>query len=383
MKKVSIILFICLFNTAYSQYGIEVYHNVELTFLEINPDARIGGLGEIDVISSPFYSNTGLYRNPALLSKHKEESGIYISYMPYLKKDFSDLNFISTGGYHALNDKNAIGLNYTLFDQGNIVFTDEFGLYTGEERIYNLYFQATYSHSLNSPISLGTSLKYIRSIYQKLYNGREGILNTFALDFGFNFDDQYNLSETSLLNTSAGVSITNFGPKITGTNQEDKFLPTKLLLGLFINPDLYINKKLRFNIELGYQAEKCLVPTPYHSISDSVFYDSNSDISSFEAIFTSFSDAPGGFEEEFNEIMHKFGSEFRLNISDDYYIALRHGRIIEHETKGNRKYQTFGLGAGYKNIMLDFKIIGFSEYSGLNGTWSLTVGYRFNLDKNL
>ena len=348
MRKLIVIFFLLVFTYSYGQY-VQVYHDIEFTYLEINPDARIGGFGEVDVVSSPFYYNTGLYRNPALFSKHQNSSGINISYMPYLKKTVDDLNFVSLNGYYALDEKNIIGLNFTMFDQGETALTNEFGSYTSEEKFYDLYFQTTYNHSFNSSVSAGISIKYLRSVYQKLYDQGKGYLNTYAIDLGSNFDDQYKLSETSFLKASAGLA--------------------------------YISNNLRFNIELGYQAEKYLVPTPSQTLNDSIIYDSNSDVSVLEALYESFYDAPGGLEEELHEIMHKFGSEFRLNIGVDYYIALRHGRVIKHKTKGNRRYQTFGLGGGYKNFMLDFKIIGYSDSEVLNGTWSLTAGYRLILDK--
>ncbi|PLX18455.1 MAG: hypothetical protein C0597_06250, partial [Marinilabiliales bacterium] len=134
MKFLCIIFLTFIGIESYAQYGLNIYHDVTLTFMEIHPDARIGGFGEVDVISSPFYSNTGLYRNPALLSKNKKESEASVSYMPYLGNNENDLNFIGINGYFAFSKKNAIGLNYTLFNQGELTLTDENGIYLGKDR---------------------------------------------------------------------------------------------------------------------------------------------------------------------------------------------------------------------------------------------------------
>jgi hypothetical protein len=70
----------------------------------------------------------------------------------------------------------------------------------------------------------------------------------------------------------------------------------------------------------------------------------------FRGIFQSFSDAPGGSREELREIIWNTGVEY--NYSDKFF--LRGGYQYEHETKGNRKYFTLGLGIKYNVFGLDF-----------------------------
>lgn len=81
-----------------------------------------------------------------------------------------------------------------------------------------------------------------------------------------------------------------------------------------------------------------------------------------------------------NELRHKFGSEIRFSIKDITYFAFRHGRHIEHETKGNRNYQTFGYGVGIYGILLDYMHIIDDDNELLDGAWSITIGYCIKLD---
>ena len=59
-------------------------------------------------------------------------------------------------------------------------------------------------------------------------------------------------------------------------------------------------------------------------------------------IFKSFSDAPGGFKEELEEIRWSIGGEYVYNDK----FSLRAGYHHESENKGNGKY--FTVGAGFK-----------------------------------
>ena len=368
-----------------SLYSFSQTNNVEfvLPILDINTNARLGGFGEVGVVSSPFYKNTGVFQNPALISKHSKFAGINYSHMPWLRNIIGDININGFAGYFAIDSSNAIAANFTYFDLGELTYTNEFGEFMGTDNPCEYYLKFGYNHSFNKFISTGIALKYFRSDIVPSYYENAKDVNSIAFDLGFNYDKKYKLNNTSNLNTSLGVAITNFGPRVSYVESVNEFLPTKLLLGLFINPDINIYDYFRLNIELAYQAEKYLVPTPpIYDIDGNILDGYDSDISSFRALYQSFYDAPGGFEEELNEIKHKFGSELRFSYSDIVYFAFRHGRQIEHETKGNRKYQTFGYGIGAFGFMLDYMKIKAENNSPLDGTWAISFGYRINLDKS-
>jgi len=355
-----------------------------VSVLDMNTSARLGGFGEVGVVSSPFYNNTGAYQNPALISKNRKSAGLNYSYMPWLSNLVDDISFSNLAGFYAIDSSNAIALNFTYLNLGDIQIRDESGSFIDENKAKEFYLKFAYSHSFSKTISAGAAFKYFRSdIFSSNYYGAESV-NSIAFDLGMSYDKKYKLNNSSYLNVAFGIDITNFGPKISYTDEEDKsFIPTKLAIGLFINPDINLNDKFRLNIDLGYQAEKYLVPTsPVYGLEGEIVAGYDSDISSFKALYQSFYDAPGGFDEEINEIRHKFGSEFRFSFQDYMYIAFRHGRNIEHKTKGNRKYQTWGYGIGICGFTLDYMKIKSDENKNLDDTWAFAIGYVINLDKD-
>ena len=379
MKKLNFILFLLFISLhSFSQSNLVEY---SVAFLDINTNARLGGFGVVGVVTSTFYKNTGVYQNPALISNYSKHAGGNLFYMPWLKSLTDDMNFSGLAGYYAIDSTNAFAINFTYFDLGEVTYTNEFGEYLGKDKPYEYFLKIGYTHSFNKSISSGVALRYFRSDFSSSYTEAKAV-NSLSFDIGLSYQHKYNLHNSSLLNTCAGLAITNLGPKISYVEGEEDFIPTKLSLGLFINPDINIYNYFRLNIELAYQAEKYLVPTPpIYDTEGNIVDGYDPDINSFKALYQSFYDAPGGFEEEVNEIKHKFGSELRFSYSDIVYFAFRHGRQIEHETKGDRKYQTFGYGFGLYGFMFDYVRIKTENDSPLDGTWILTAGYRINLDK--
>mgnify|MGYP000630690894 CR=1 FL=1 len=76
-------------------------------------------------------------------------------------------------------------------------------------------------------------------------------------------------------------------------------------------------------------------------------------VSVVSGMFQSFNDAPGGFKEEMREINISVGSEYWYNNQ----FAIRAGYFNEHDTKGARKYFTFGSGVKYNVFELDFSYL--------------------------
>lgn len=72
----------------------------------------------------------------------------------------------------------------------------------------------------------------------------------------------------------------------------------------------------------------------------------SNDVSVLGGMVQSFYDAPEGFREEIHEIGTAIGLEYRF-----YNIGfVRGGYFTEHESKGGRKYLTYGIGIKYKFI---------------------------------
>jgi len=92
----------------------------------------------------------------------------------------------------------------------------------------------------------------------------------------------------------------------------------------------------------------------------------------FKSIYTSFYDAPDGLTEELHEIAYILGFDQKIIYRNNFKFAARLGYLNEHETKGNRKMASAGIGLGFKGFTLDVAYtqhlnFDFSSYSGSIG----------------
>ena len=135
-----------------------------------------------------------------------------------------------------------------------------------------------------------------------------------------------------------------------------------------------------------FDATKLLVPSPYYESgvlsSDpriKAENDKRNDQNIVSGIFSSFSDAPGGFKEELREINLSTGLEYNYN---DLLYA-RGGYFYEAPDKGDRQYVSLGLGVRYQVFGIDGTYLvptgGNSQNNPLAQT--IRVSLHFNVNK--
>jgi hypothetical protein len=388
MKKYFLLLLLSITICIYPQHAIieMAGYNVNviqtsLPFLEINSNARIGALGEIGCVASPFYKEAGVFQNPALLSNGRKSAGINYNYMPW--EHNNHINFKGVNAYYSPDTINTFGYYFDYFTFSEIIYNDD-ASYT-EKNPYEFYHQLSYSRIISKSLSLGIGFKYIRSHLYLPTQTSASIdneqLNTYSFDIGVLYSKSHIIDEQKVLHYSIGGAITNFGPKVTYVKGIPKnFIPAMLKIGGLVNPEFILNPGVSLNIDLMYQAEKYLVPSPpVYSETGSIVKGKDPDISIFEALYQSFYDAPDGFSEELHEILHKFGGEIRLNVDNKLYVAARMGKFLEHKTKGNRKYTTTGIGIGASGFTLDYRTVD-SENIYVPKNWAVTLGLKVNLE---
>jgi len=366
-------------------------------FMAIPTNARIGAFGEIGVVSSSFYPDAGLYQNPALLATGKRYVGGNLSYESWAPEFMTGVYFTGLSGYFAISKSNVVSYHSTYYVYDEIQYTDQYGNLIGSSRRNEFYQQLNYAHLFKNGISAGGGIKYIRSDLglESVQGADIRPANSIAVDLGIDYRKGFHVFKNSIVNLSAGACINNFGSKIKySDDSEGDFLPTYLRIGIMVNPDFYLSDDFRLNLDLAYQMEKLLVPTPpvyKHDSSDNLVPIPGSDqfeiekgkdpdISIFRALYQSFYDAPYGSQEEVHEIVHKFGGELRFSYQQKAYLALRAGKYIAHESKGGTDLTTWGAGIGVFGFVLDYKKI-LSANAITNGTWALTFGFRTTLTK--
>lgn len=343
-------------------------------FLLITPDARSAGMGELGVATSADVFSQQW--NPAKYVFTEKTKGIGISYTPYLSKLVDDIFLANITYFRKSNERGALGVSLKYFSLGDIQFNDFVGntiVQQGIERPNELTLDLSYGLLLNEKFSMAVAGRFIYSDLKLSSDTDSTPASTIGVDIAaFYKGDKFDLGNKTA-SMRYGINISNIGPRLKYDEGGQKnFIPTNLRLGSGMDLILDENNTLGFNLEFN----KLLVPSPV------AIYDNGElmgyqqpDISFLKGIFESFSDAPGGLNEELKEITWAAGIEYVFQES----FALRTGYFNESLEKGSRRFLT--LGAGFS---LDFANIDISYlFSTSKIRNPLENTLRFSLTFNL
>lgn len=336
-------------------------------FLTITPDSRRAALGDAGVGSSP--DANSVFWNAASLAFAEKNAGIATSYAPWLRALVPGISYNYLAGYGKINKRSVIGGSFRFFTFGEINFTDDVGNPLGQFKPSEYAVDVCYATQLSKNWAIGTTLRFINSnlagtrplngITPKV--GRSGAGDVSAIYK--NTTKLKTKDGDKELRYTVGINLQNLGAKITYSDETNKeFIPANLKLGTAWSYDIdeYNSITAMFDIN------KLMVPSPGINVlkgydgNDSFVTDINGDyVKVYErtrsddpvitAALKSFGDAPGGLREELKEYNLSFGLEYTYSKQ----FMLRAGYFNEAETKGNRKYATFGFGIRYKVFGLD------------------------------
>ncbi len=340
-------------------------------FLLISPDSRSGAMGDVGVATSP--DANSLHWNPAKYSFIDNEMGYAVSYVPWLRALVPDINLSYLTGYKKLNDNEAIGLELRYFSLGDITFTDIVGTTVGQYKPNEFALGTSYSRKLADNFSLAISGRYI---YSNLTGGQAagGIPTvagqSIAADVAGYYTNPIQISSQDI-DFAIGFNISNIGDKISYTETSVRdFIPINLRLGTALGTEFDDYNEMSFAFDIN----KLLVPTPPERDGDDIIKGKEDNVSVVSGIFQSFSDAPEGFKEEFRELNYSLGTEYWYAEQ----FAIRAGYFFEHNTKGGRKFFTFGSGVKYNVFALDFSYL-INASRAINGNNPLANTMRFTL----
>ena len=352
-------------------------------FLLISPDSRSGAMGDVGVATTPDASS--MHWNPAKLSFTRDDIGISVSIVPWLRELVPDINLQYIGGYYKLNENEAIGYELRYFSLGDITFTDISGNVIGQYKPNEMAIGSAYSRKLSRNFSLAISGRYI---YSNLTGGQSaGGTETVAGQSIATDVSTFYTKPISIANKksdlSFGMNISNIGNKISYTETITRdFIPINLRLGTDLTTKMDDYNK----ISLSFDLNKLLVPSPpLYNNDGEMIAGKDPNVAVVEGMFQSFGDAPGEIDENGNPVPGSiFKEEMReINISTGFeywyanQFALRAGYFHEHDTKGGRKYLTFGSGVKYNVFALDFSYL--ISTSNIGGSNPLANTMRFTL----
>jgi hypothetical protein len=374
-------------------------------FLTIAPDGRGGALGDVGATTSPdVYSQ---YWNPAKYIFAESNSGIGISYTPWLSELVSDIFVGYVSGYYKINNRSAVSGSLRYFGLGEIQLTDDTGQGQGSINPNEFSFDVAYSLKLDDRFSMAVSLRYIQSNIAAAggYNSSQdvGPGRSVGVDIAGYYTGKTKRYESFDGTFTAGWNISNIGPKMSynQSTQDDYYLPTNMRLGVGYNFQFDEYNELN----LMFDANKLLVVSPpYYKVKDDpsqgIGAGKDPNVGVIEGMFQSFYDAPGYrikddtdptgyrtnadgtfeiesgsvFKEEMSEIAWGVGAEYIY----DKTFALRGGYFHESEFKGSRQFATLGFGFMYNSIGLDFSYL--LNMSDVKSPLENTLRFSLTLD---
>jgi hypothetical protein len=331
-------------------------------FLRIVSDARSGAMGDVGIGLSA--DANAMHFNQSKLVMAENPLGISATYTPWLRSlGLNDVYLAYLTGYYKLDENQALGAGLRYFSLGDINFTDENGNPIGTGNPNEFEVTLAYSRRLSEKFTAAVGAKFI---YSNLASGQQvdgqviDAGKAGAADFSFTYDTDMEVNGNKS-DLTLGLAVSNIGSKITYTNaangQKD-FLPTNLGIGgaWTLNLDSYNS------LTIAADLNKLLVPTRCYDDPDTPDDECDADgdnvpdwrqTSPISGIFSSFSDAPNGFDEELKEINYSVGLEYWY----DKQFAVRAGYFTESRTKGNRHFFTVGLGLKYNVFGLNFSYL--------------------------
>ncbi len=336
---------------------LNVIH-VAVPFLTIAPDSRAGAMGEAGIATKPdVYS---MHWNPAKYAFAEENFSAALTYTPWLRNLIDNIDLATLSAYMRIDENQTISGSLTYFSLGEIVFTNISGEPEGQHNPNEFSIDVGYSRKLSENLSGGLAFRYIRSdLTGGAYVG--GTVSqpaqAFAADISIYSQNDIEISGNEA-ELAWGANISNIGNKVTySDDQNTQFIPINLGLG----SALTLNIDEQNSISFAMDVNKLLVPTPPVYYPDSVDVDGNRvieqgkdpNVSVARGMLQSFYDAPGGFREELREITLSMGTEYWYAEQ----FAIRAGYFYEHETKGNRKFFTTGLGLRLNAFSIDFSYL--------------------------
>ena len=388
MKKIfiSFLLFFAFSVSSWAQKDLFNPINTGVNSLNIAPDSRGGGMGDVGAATDP--DNNSQYWNPAKYPFTIGRAGVSISYTPWLRKLVNDIDLAYLAGYYRIGDYQAISGSLRYFSLGEVPMGGD--ATTGPTyniRRYEMAVDVAYSRMLSERFSAAVALRYIYSDLAYKQDEEVSPGSAFAADIAFYYTNYIMLAQRECM-LSFGLNLSNIGTKISydgGTSSQ--FLPTNFRLGGSLLAPIDDYNTIAFSLDIN----KLMVPTrpteeQYKAATGAEEVDPKdyndwlraegyNDISPIKGIFKSFSDAPGGFKEELQEIQWSLGVEYTYHNQ----FSVRGGYHYEHENKGNRKYFSFGAGFKMSVFSLDAAyLVSTAQSNPLDQTLRFTLG--FDLD---
>lgn len=341
-------------------------------FLAMSPESRGAAMGDAGVASSPDVNSQ--HWNPAKYAfAEEEEMALSLTFTPWMRSVIEDMALSYFSFFAHVSDNQTLSTSMRYFSYGSLLYYDTEGILQSYQNPNEFALDVAYATKLSREWSASVALRYIRSdMASTVVDGLEmSAANSYAADVAF-FYQKSRRSGYRRHTKRFGMVVSNIGAPISYDDGRTRnFLPANLRVGG--GYEMIVDRYNKWSFVLDFN--KLLAPTSNYiqtTNSDGViiYTDSSADFSSMEAIFRSFTDAPGGFKEELQEITTSLGVEY---LYDDRF-ALRTGFFNENKNKGGRQYVTMGAGLNLDTFTFDLSYLyTLSTVSPLENTIRFTL----------
>ena len=321
-----------------------------LQTLNISPDARSSGMGEVGAATSPdIFSQRW---NAAKYAFIEDNGGVGISYVPWLRDIAKDVHLGYLAGYYVLPQNQSLGASLYFFSLGNIALYNENADYLSSVKPTEFAFDLSYSRRFGPTLSAALTARYINST---VIEGGANIYYTdhvhnFAVDVAAYWQKPIRLFSNNS-EVAVGVVFSNVGTKLKTGSGDKYFLPMNMRVGGRLSTAFDELSNLSFSLDLN----KLLIPESMEYNEDAVP----------TAFFRSFGNGLS------SSIAYNFGLEYEYN----KVFAARTGFSAESKRLGGRSYLTFGAGLSFSPVTFD--IAYFTAVKGQDGVLSNT--FKFSL----
>lgn len=342
-------------------------------FLRIAPDARSGGMGDQGVVTSP--DAFSQFWNAAKYPFSRTSSSVGINYTPYMGKLTNDV-FLLYAAFHKFlgqEERSTISASIYYFNMGEVDLTSLVGndvTSNGTSKPNEFSIDVAYGLKLSDSYSMAVTGRFIRSDLAGGFNTDTTLkpANSFAVDVsGYYTSPKFSSFGGYDGKLNAGFAVTNLGPKLdyTGNEESRSYLPTMARLG--IGYDMYLDDVNR--VGLSVEGSKILVPGSEFIGNDprGIPQYAVPNVGPIAGIGKSFKNP--------ESIMYSGALEY----SYDNAFAVRGGYFHESEIQGARQFATAGIGLKYRSFGLDISYL--INMSKINTALDNTL--RFGLTWNI
>ncbi len=376
-----------------------------LPALGLNADAHLNGTAGIGSVSDDHSIQGAFNGNPAILANGSKYVSATLNHTPWFRRLVPSISNNSVQFAFGISNRYALGFQLKYFTLGNIRFTDQFGNVTSQFAPSETSFQINQAFKVSRNWSIGAAFKLASAKYSSNSNSV-----VFAVDLGTQYLKKFVERENLKTSIRWGAGITNLGNKAVFDypgGSSSNFIPITLQTGVMLSAHTKAGSGWLVN-NFSYQASKFLVPTPPRYKIDpatrGALRDGNGEliVSSgrdpnvpvMQGVVQSFYDAPGmngGYnvsgdweattgqkiKEEWNELIHHFAHEIRVEFSKNFALKMREGLFLQANSKGGRKYFSFAPGIELFGFRFDYsRWVTLGPNSALSGTNSFSLGYH-------